>query len=72
MMIDRKELHRLVDQLPEDKLPRIEDLFHYLLDEDEEFNDETKQEIEEGLKAYKRNEFVTLEEHMKSAESTDV
>ncbi|SFD42248.1 hypothetical protein SAMN05216238_101270 [Lentibacillus persicus] len=30
-MINRKELHRLVDKLPEDKLSRLEELFHQLL-----------------------------------------
>lgn len=72
VMIDRKELHRLVDQLPEDKLPRMSDLFYHLFDEDEEFSDETKREIKEGLEAYQRGEYVTLDEHLKSVDSTDV
>lgn len=71
-MMDRKELHQIVDKLPEDKLPRLSELFHHLIEEDEEFNDETKQEIEEGLKAYQYGEFVTLDEHLKREESTDV
>ncbi len=42
-MFDRKELHRLVDELPEEKLPRMGDFFRHLFDEEElELNDETK------------------------------
>jgi hypothetical protein len=44
-MMDRKELHWLVDQLPEEKLPRMGDFFRYLFDEEEfELNEETKKE----------------------------
>jgi hypothetical protein len=67
-MINRKELHQIVDKLPENKLQRMGEL---LYDEDNEFNDATKREIEEGLKAYKCGEFVTLDKHLKQAESTD-
>ncbi|AXF55331.1 hypothetical protein [Salicibibacter kimchii] len=63
-MIDRKELHHIVDKLPEEKLPKMAELFHYLIEEDEEFNDVTKQEIEEGLKAYRNGEFIALDEHL--------
>jgi len=71
-MIDRKELHRIIDTLPEDKLPRLSELFRHLMEEDEDFNVETKQEIREGLKEYQHGEFVTLDEHLKGEESTDV
>ncbi len=33
--MDRKELHRLVEDLPDEKLPRMEEFFCYLFDEDE-------------------------------------
>lgn len=49
-MIDRQELHRLTD---------------HVIEEDEDFNDKTKQEIREGLKEYQHGEFVTLAEHSK-------
>ncbi|MBU5465926.1 hypothetical protein KQI49_03675 [Virgibacillus sp. MSJ-26] len=45
-MIDRKALHRLVDELPEEKLPRIGDFFRHLFDEEElKLNDETKKDL---------------------------
>lgn len=68
VMMDRKKLHQLVDKLPEEKFPRMGDLFHQLIDEDEKFNDKTKQEIAEGIEAYQHGEFVTLDEHLKNTE----
>jgi hypothetical protein len=65
-MIDRKELHRLVDQLPEEKLPRMGDFFRYLFDEEElELNDETKKEVDEARERVKDGEYVTLDELLK-------
>jgi hypothetical protein len=62
-MIDRKELHRLVDELPEEKLPRMGDFFRHLFDEEElELNDETKKEVNEARKRVKDGEYVTLDE----------
>ncbi len=71
-MMNRKELHQIVDKLPENKLQRMGELLYGLYEEDNEFNEATKREIEEGLKAYNCGEFVTLDEHLKQAESTDV
>lgn len=65
-MIDRKKLHRLVDELPEEMLPRMEDLFRYLFDVEElELNDETKKEIEEARERVKKGEYFTLDELLK-------
>lgn len=62
-MIDRKELHRLVDELPEEKLPRMSDFFRHLFDEEElELNDETKKEVDEARERVKDGEYVTLNE----------
>jgi len=62
-MLDRKELHRLVDQLPEEKLPRMGDFFRYLFDEEElELNDETKKEVDEARERVKDGEYVSLDE----------
>lgn len=62
-MIDRKELHRLVDQLPEEKLPQISEIFRSLFDEEElELNDETKKEIDEARERIKDGEYVSLDE----------
>lgn len=61
-MIDRKDLHRLVDELPEEKLPRMGDLFRHLFDEEElELDDETKKEVDEARKRVKDGEYVTLD-----------
>ena len=65
-MIDRKELHRLVDKLPEEMLPRMEDIFRHLFDEEEwELNDETKREVDEARERVKDGEYVTLDELLK-------
>ncbi|MFD1067066.1 hypothetical protein [Oceanobacillus locisalsi] len=62
-MIDRKELHRLVDELPEEKLPRMVEIFRHLFDEEElELNDETKKEVDEARERVKDGEYVTLDE----------
>ncbi|AXF56548.1 hypothetical protein [Salicibibacter kimchii] len=62
-MIERKELHRLVDELPEEMLPRMEDFFRHLFDEEElELNDETKKEVNEARERIKDGEHVTLDE----------
>ncbi len=70
-MMDRKELHRLVEELPEEKLPRMGDFFRYLFDEDElELNDETKKEVDKARERIKSGEHVTLDELLK--ENQDV
>jgi hypothetical protein len=62
-MMERKELHRLVEELPEEKLPRMGDLFRYLFDEEElELNDETKKEVDKARERIKSGEYVTLDE----------
>ena len=62
-MIDREALHRLVDQLSEEKLPRMGDFFRYLFDEEElELNDETKKEVDEARERVKDGEYVSLDE----------
>ncbi|MFD2762080.1 hypothetical protein [Lentibacillus juripiscarius] len=62
-MFDRKELHRLVDELPEEKLPRMGDFFRHLFDEEElELNDETKKQVDEARERVKNGEYVTLDE----------
>lgn len=62
-MIDRKELHRLVEELPEGKLPQMADLFRHLFDEKKlELNDETKKEVDEARERVKDEEYVTLDQ----------
>jgi hypothetical protein len=52
-----------VDELPEEKLPRMSDLFCHLLDEEElDLKDETKKEVGEARKRVKSGEYVTLDE----------
>lgn len=68
-MIDREELHRLVDQLPEDKLPRMRDFFQHLFDEDEwELSEDTKREIDQARKRIRNGEYVTLDDLLKESE----
>lgn len=62
-MMDRNDLHRLVDELPEGKLPRLNDLFRHLFDEEElELNEITKRELAEASERIKSGEFVNLNE----------
>lgn len=62
-MMDRDDLHRLVDELPEGKLPRLGELFRHLFDEEEmELNEITKQELAEAMERVKNGEFVKLDE----------
>lgn len=62
-MIDRKELHRLVDVLPEEKLSRMSDFFRRLFNEEElELNDGTKKEVDEAHERVKDGEYVALNE----------
>lgn len=69
--MDRKELHRLVEELPEEKLPRMKDFFRHLFDEESlELNDETKKEVDKARERIKSGEYVTLDELLK--ENQDV
>lgn len=62
-MMNRKELHRMVDQLPENKLPRMHDFFQHIFDEDElELNDETKKEINQARERINNGEYATLDD----------
>ncbi len=36
MAVSREQLHRVIDDLPADKLPALADLIHRLIDEDDE------------------------------------
>ena len=62
-MIDRKQLHRLVDQLPEEKLPRLNDIFLNIFDEEKsELNYKAKKEIDEARKRIKDGDYISLDE----------
>ena len=68
-MMDRNDLHRLVDELPEGKLPRLSDLFRHLFDEENlELTEETKRELAEARKRVEGGEFVTLDELLKDSQ----
>ncbi len=71
----REELHRLIDQLPEDAvdpvvwlLRRVQDPMIRVLDsaplDDEPLTPEDEAAIREGLEAYRRGEVVSLDELM--------
>lgn len=68
-MMDRNDLHRLVDELPEGKLPRLNDLFRHLFDEEEfELNEITKRELAEASERIKSGEFVNLSELLEDSQ----
>lgn len=67
-MMDRKELHRLIDALPEEKLPIIGDLFRDLFDE-EELEDEVKKEVNEARERVKNGEYLSLDDLVKGIHS---
>lgn len=69
MMMDRNDLHKLVDELPEGKLPRLMDLFRHLFDEEElELNEMTKRELAEASERVKSGKFVTLNELLEDSQ----
>ncbi|GAB3059532.1 hypothetical protein GCM10027286_23890 [Virgibacillus ainsalahensis] len=52
--------------MPEEMLPRMEDFFGHLFDEEElELNDEIKKEVDEARERVKGGEYVTLDELLK-------
>ncbi|MTW86647.1 hypothetical protein F3157_13400 [Virgibacillus dakarensis] len=64
--MNRKELHWMVDKLPEDKLPRLSDFFQHIFDEDKlELNDTTKKEIDQARERINKGEYVTLADLLK-------
>lgn len=68
-MMDRNDLHRLVDELPDGKLPRLNDLFRHLFDEEElELNEITKRELAEASERIKSGEFVNLNELLEDSQ----
>ncbi|CAM3206261.1 hypothetical protein FITA111629_09860 [Filibacter tadaridae] len=68
-MMDRNDLHRLVDELPEGKLPRLSELFRHMFDEEElELNEEAKGELAEARERVKSGEYITLNELLKDSQ----
>jgi len=51
-MLSREELHRIIDQLPDNKLPAVSDLLEKIYDEDNE--ELSQKELEEIRAAQKR------------------
>lgn len=61
--IKKKQLHDLIDSLPEDKLPSAYDFFLNILDEEtEDLTEEDEKDIDEALSEYERGEYYTFEE----------
>ena len=62
----REDLHRLVDRLPEAEEQAARRFLEFLVTQgeydEEPLTPEEAKEAEEGWQAYKRGEFVTLEE----------
>ncbi len=64
MALDREELHRIVDRIPNHKLPSVADLLKRIYDEEEE-EELTLEELNEVNEAQERisaGEYVTLDE----------
>lgn len=63
MLEKRKQLHDLIDGLPDDKLPDAFEFFLSIIGEEpEEITEEDKKDIEEAIAEYERGEYYTLEE----------
>ncbi len=64
-MTVKEDLHRLIDQLPEDRLEYAKEWLEDLQanGEEEVLTAEEWAEIEEGREEIRRGEFVTLEEY---------
>ncbi len=62
-MLNREELHRLIDRLPEDKLPAVSDLLEKIYEiDDEKLSPEELKEIEAAKKRVAKGEFDTFDD----------
>jgi|HigsolmetaGSP11D_1036233.scaffolds.fasta_scaffold50975_1 predicted RNase H-related nuclease YkuK (DUF458 family) len=61
MAISREELHRMIDQIPDDKLPSIEELLNRIYEE-EQISAEEALEIDEAKKRIANGEYATFDD----------
>lgn len=63
----REELHKIIDYLPEEKLPSINEWLKKIYEEEkkEELNKATIKEINEAEYRIKKGEYVTLDDLLK-------
>lgn len=61
MAISREELHRMIDQIPENKLPSIGELLTRIYEE-EQLSAEEASEIDEAKKRIMNGEYATFDD----------
>lgn len=61
MAISREELHRMIDQIPENKLPSIGELLSRIYEE-EQLRAEEASEIDEAKKRIINGEYATFDD----------
>ncbi len=62
MAINRDELHRIVDSIPNHKLPRIAELLKSPYLEDEDLTLDEIKEVKEAQERIAKGDYVTLDE----------
>lgn len=69
LTLSREQLHRLVDHLPQEKLPTLADVLKKLIDEDEEwFSDEEIANYRRISQEVKNGEFVLFNDVFSDAQ----
>lgn len=68
-MTTREQVHRLVDALPEQKLPELCELIEELAADDGAVSDETLAAIKEGLADIERGNTIGVEEYRRTRSS---
>ncbi|MCI3922678.1 hypothetical protein MO973_20815 [Paenibacillus sp. TRM 82003] len=61
MAISREELHRIIDQIPENKLPSVEELLTRIYEE-EQLSSKEASEIDAAKKRIVNGEYSTFED----------
>jgi hypothetical protein len=63
MAMSRQELHHIIDSIPENRLPSIEDLLNSIYEEEqEELSSVEATEIDKAKKRVTNGEYVTFDE----------
>lgn len=66
MSVNREELHRFIEILPEEKLPKLAELLGVMYEEDdEELSEDELRAIADAEKQIAKGEFITLDDLLK-------
>lgn len=65
-MTAREQIHKLVDALPEQKLPQLREIIEELTSEDGSLSEKTREAIREGLDDIQRGDTISVEEYRRT------